>query len=246
MERGRSYARRGQVAQLEVQPGLVRARVQGSRPRPYVVTLRIRTLSRAGWVRLAQALSGQAVHAARLLAGEMPRDIEQVFQAAGLELFPASTGDLQTECSCPDWENPCKHIAAVHYLLGEEIDRDPFLLLRLRGMQRQELLDLIGPAAPDPGGGVPQEPPVPVALPPDPGRFWGEPPAADPGLCAEPAGAPAALLQRLGGFPWWRGQRPLAETLARHYANAPDLGLAVLLGEGLARAVPGRRRGRAS
>lgn len=74
----------------------------------------------------------------------MPQDIEQAFQAAGLSLFPEKLKDLATDCSCPDWSNPCKHIAAVYYLLGEEFDRDPFLIFKLRGMTRDELVELLG------------------------------------------------------------------------------------------------------
>ena len=83
-------------------------------------------------------LSQQVIFTAKLLAGEMPQDIEQAFTDAGLSLFPAQSKDLDTECSCPDWSNPCKHIAAVYYLLGEEFDRNPFLIFKLRGMEREE------------------------------------------------------------------------------------------------------------
>jgi hypothetical protein len=79
--------------------------------------------------------------------GEMPQDIEQAFAKAGLSLFPARHNDLKTECSCPDWSNPCKHIAAVYYLLGEEFDRDPFLIFQLRGMSREEFLGILGESA---------------------------------------------------------------------------------------------------
>ena len=73
----------------------------------------------------------------------MPQDIEQAFADSGLSLFPAKMKDLETDCSCPDWSNPCKHIAAVYYLLGEEFDRDPFLIFKLRGMEREGLVGLL-------------------------------------------------------------------------------------------------------
>ena len=72
------------------------------------------------------ALSIQALFAAQLLAGEMPQEIDAVFAAAGSSLFPATEGELETECSCPDWANPCKHVAATHYILAEQLDEDPF------------------------------------------------------------------------------------------------------------------------
>jgi len=241
LERGRTYARKGQVADLEVAPGVARARVQGSRPRPYTVTVRLKPLSRADWGRVAAELAREARYAARLLAGEMPEDIETVFRAAGVNLFPAAGDDLTTECSCPDWSNPCKHVAAVYYLLAEEIDRDPFMLLRLRGLERRELVALLGqdtPTASPRRRAMPESRPEPLAagsLPADPERFWGLPGTGEAPTLAPPTGAPAGLLARLGGFPFWRGERPLAEALARHYRNAPEIGLAVLLGEGLSR-----------
>ena len=136
LSRGRSYARRGQVLEIDVQPGHIAARVQGSRRTPYKVTIELAPLSDRQWSKIFDALSEQAIFAAQLLNGEMPQDIEEVFDAAQVPLFPASRGDLHTECSCPDWANPCKHIAAVYYLLGERFDGDPFLLFELRGQDK--------------------------------------------------------------------------------------------------------------
>ena len=141
--RGRSYARRGQVLSINIDKGRVSAKVQGSRSRPYDVVIKVKTLSAAEWKKLAKALSRQALFAAKLLSGEMPQDIEAAFKAARLSLFPERLRDLVTDCSCPDWSNPCKHIAAVYYLIGEEFDRDPFLLFKLRGMSREEVIGLL-------------------------------------------------------------------------------------------------------
>jgi uncharacterized Zn finger protein len=116
--RGRSYARRGQVISIDIDRGVVWAEVQGSRVNPYRVSIKVKTLSKAKWGRLADILSERAIFAAKLLAGEMPGDIEDAFTEAGLSLFPEKRSDLKTDCSCPDWANPCKHIAAVYYLLG--------------------------------------------------------------------------------------------------------------------------------
>lgn len=133
LSRGRSYARNGQVLTLDVTSEGVTSQVQGSRPRPYEVTIGFRHLAEPEWERVIAAMAGEAIYAAKLLAGEMPAEIESVFQAAGVALFPASDNDLVTDCSCPDWSNPCKHVAAVHYLLGERFDTDPFLVFLLRG-----------------------------------------------------------------------------------------------------------------
>src|SRR5206468_8903950 len=147
LQRARAYARRGQVVSISIEKGRVDAVVQGSRPEPYAVSLETRTLPAAEWARLAATLTREARFAAKLLAGEMPPDVEEAFRRAGLSLFPAQKEDLRTSCSCPDWSNPCKHIAAVYYLLGEEFDRDPFLVFRLRGLDRDELVRLLGRAA---------------------------------------------------------------------------------------------------
>lgn len=127
LRRGRTYARKGQVLGLEVRPGEVTATVQGSRARPYRVLIAVETLSEADWVRVGEAMAAKAVFLARLLAGEMPVEIEEAFAACSLSLFPASPHDLDIACSCPDWANPCKHVAATYNLLAEAFDRDPFL-----------------------------------------------------------------------------------------------------------------------
>ncbi len=140
LSRGRSYARRGQVIEINVEPGHVSARVQGSRRRPYKVSIKLQPLSNRQWNKVFDALAEQAIFAAQLLNGEMPVDIEQVFDAVKVALFPAARGDLKTDCSCPDWANPCKHIAAVYYLMGERFDKDPFLLFELRGRSKDEVI----------------------------------------------------------------------------------------------------------
>jgi uncharacterized Zn finger protein len=133
LSRGRRYARRGQVLEIDVAPGTVTARVQGSRRSPYKIRIELAPLSDAQWDRVFDALAEQAIYAVQLLNGEMPDDIESVLRSVKVSLFPTTRSDLTTSCSCPDWANPCKHIAAVYYLLGERFDEDPFLLFKLRG-----------------------------------------------------------------------------------------------------------------
>jgi uncharacterized Zn finger protein len=139
LSRGRSYARRGQVLEIDVEPGHISSRVQGSRRKPYKVSIRLVPLSERQWDKVFDALAEQAIFAAQLLNGEMPPDIEQVFDAVKVPLFPTARGDLKTDCSCPDWANPCKHIAAVYYLMGERFDQDPFLLFELRGRSKGDV-----------------------------------------------------------------------------------------------------------
>ena len=140
VERGRAYARRGQVLDLAVHPGVVEATVQGSREDPYTVRLRMEVVPEEDWDRVVRALGARAGHAAPMLAGELPPEVEEVFESEGASLLPAPHARLVTECTCPDWENPCKHVAAVCYLLAEGFDRDPFLLLAWRGRAKEQVL----------------------------------------------------------------------------------------------------------
>lgn len=228
LTRGRSYARAGQVKSIDIGGGKVTAQVQGSRPSPYRVTIAVRQLDAREWSNVVARLNEQAAFAAKLLAGEMPQEIETVFGEVGVSLFPARLDDLQTECSCPDWSNPCKHIAAVYYLLGEEFDRDPFLIFRLRGLDRPKLMTALGAgakrAAPPPAAGEP--------LPADPAAYWGGPAPEDVvGATSEPPVA-AGAVRRLGKFPFWRGERPLVEMLEPVYRAAREAGVRAVVGDG--------------
>jgi uncharacterized Zn finger protein len=219
LERGRHYARRGQVMDLDVRRGVVEARVQGSRVRPYRVRLGVEPIAERDWARVERALAARALFAAKLLAGEMPRDIEETFAACGLSLFPRSTAELASSCTCPDLANPCKHVAAAFYLLAEAFDRDPFLVLAWRGRTREELLARLGAIRQQRGGASP----APAEAAPDPGpaladaldRFW----VAGPELEAVrirpwAAEAPDAPLRRLGAVGLTVRGADLADLLA--------------------------------
>jgi uncharacterized Zn finger protein len=138
--RGGPTPPRGQVLEFTLAAGKVTARVQGSRPQPYQVSITVRPLTAAQWRAVESRLAGQALFRARLLAGEMPAEIEEVFAACGTPLFPESSRDLTMSCSCPDWGIPCKHLAAVCYVLAEAFDADPFAMLAWRGQGRDDLL----------------------------------------------------------------------------------------------------------
>lgn len=146
LQRGRRYARTGQVVALEVRTAVIAAQVQGSRRTPYLVTISLPGPNERQWGKVESAMTAKIGFAARLLAGEVPPDLEHVFRAAGIALFPQSWRDLRADCSCPDWENPCKHIAAVLYVFADQLDADPWLLVAWRGRSREEILDrLRGP-----------------------------------------------------------------------------------------------------
>jgi len=140
LSRGRSYARQGQVLSIDETKDGIAARVQGSRSTPYKISINMNHFTDAEWGKVIDALAEQAIFTAQLLAGEMPQDIEQAFERAKVSLFPSHRSDLQTDCSCPDYSNPCKHIAAAHYILGERFDEDPFLIFRLRGRTQEQVM----------------------------------------------------------------------------------------------------------
>ncbi|MGC5032209.1 SWIM zinc finger family protein [Micromonospora sp. DT229] len=141
LTRGRAYARAGQVVRLDIAPGMVSASVQGSRPRPYQVHIALPRFPDPLWQRIEAQLAAQAFFSARLLAGDLPAELEELFAAASAPLFPATVTELEQRCSCPDGAIPCKHLAATFYLLAEAFDADPFALLHWRGRSRQDLLD---------------------------------------------------------------------------------------------------------
>jgi uncharacterized Zn finger protein len=217
------------VLSIDVSKGIVEARVQGSRPEPYQVNIKVRPLMPSEWKRLAAELSEQAIFAAKLLAGEMPQDIEQAFKAAGLSLFPEKLKEISTGCSCPDWSNPCKHVAAVYYLLGEAFDRDPFLIFRMRGMDRDEFTAMLGESR----DARESDPPEAEPLPSKPQEFWSAKPLP-PDLLGDvtlPRTA-AALPQRLGNLQFWKGETPLPKALQPVYEEASRRAERLLLGEG--------------
>jgi uncharacterized Zn finger protein len=217
LTRGRSYARSGQVVGLEIKPGVVNASVQGSRPNPYQVRIAIKEIDRSQRGRLGKALAADMSVAAKLIAGQLPPEVEQCFKAAGAPLFPERFRDLKTWCSCPDSSNPCKHIAAVYYLLAEELDRDPFQLIALRGISREQFTAMLGAessraaAANDEKAIVTDQP-----LNCDPRRFWRAAKIPEHSYAGAAAGQEAApVARRLGPFPLWRGESDFLEEIGR-------------------------------
>jgi uncharacterized Zn finger protein len=239
LQRGRSYARSGQVLNLDIKPGRVDSRVQGSRAKPYKVYIEIKPLTDKEWDKVADAMAAQAIFAAKLLAGEMPQEIEEAFTAASVSLFPARRGDLVTECSCPDWANPCKHIAAVYYLLGEQFDQDPFLIFKLRGRDQDQIMAALRArraAGKDAGTESPLvEAPIeetPVPLEDCLEHFW----EAGAGLneLRFSIVAPqvnAAPVKRLGAPPFWHGRPDFVTLMSQAYEAATLAALEVAFGE---------------
>jgi len=251
LSRGRSYARSGQVLNIDITSGKVTAQVQGSRPTPYKVKITIKPLSDAQWTSVADAMAAQAIFAAKLLAGEMPNEIEDAFATAKVSLFPLKSDDLVTSCSCPDYSNPCKHIAAVYYLLGEQFDGDPFLLFRLRGKSKSEIMELLrarrsaseGEAASTKRSRVKKveviEEPV-ISLDAEIDRFWVM--AADLSDLRTTIERPpldAAPIKRLGKPGFWQGKEDFVAMMTVAYRGVTEAALNAALKD-LADATPAR------
>jgi uncharacterized Zn finger protein len=141
LERAWAYAREGHVTSIRFEGRRVHARVQGTDEDPYKVKLWLDVLSDEDWGYVLEALTQKARWSAQLLAGIMPADIERAFAASGRRLFPFKLQEVRSECSCPDKANPCKHISAVYFLMGERFSEDPFVLFQLRGRTRAKLLE---------------------------------------------------------------------------------------------------------
>ena len=174
LERAWDYARSGNVLSIRFEGRRVHARVQGTGDDPYKVKLWLDVLNDEDWGYVLEALSQKARWSAQLLAGLMPQDIERAFAASGKRLFPFKLQEVRSECTCPDKANPCKHVSAVYYLMGDRFSEDPFVLFQLRGRSRSQLLTEL--AERRRAGASPP----PAHLPPPPHR----------GLAASP--------------PWWR------------------------------------------
>jgi uncharacterized Zn finger protein len=230
LQRGRSYARGGKVKSFDINGGQVTAKVRGSvnpyfgvtKEPLYTTSIDFSPISKAKWAAVIALIASKASLISRLLLNEIPDNIEDSFKTLGLNLLPASAKDFKTKCSCPDYSNPCKHIAGVYYLIAAELDRDPFLLFELRGLPREELKTEL---AKSPLGqalsaelSAQQRPPAPVehyytrpqtveAAAPSMKEFWqGEKRLPQTIEVEAPSAVPAILVKKQGDFPafWTR------------------------------------------
>lgn len=173
LERARNYARQGNVLNVEYKGAKVSALVQGTAPEPYKVSLSLDPFSDEQWQYVIESLSERAIFSAKLLAGEMPQNIEEVFTANGLSLFPFNKFDIHSKCSCPDPANPCKHIGAVYYLLGDRFSEDPFVLFQLRGRSKEQIISTLRQLrSPGAEEAIPETPDAAAHAQPNLHQFW--------------------------------------------------------------------------
>lgn len=129
---GATYARKGAVVGVEIKDNLISAKVKGTRPTPYRVKISIPKFTHSEIDRLIDEVQANPTVLAQLLNRELNPQIMEIAERLGLRIFPKSWKDFEMECSCPDWAVPCKHLAAVIYMVSREIDNNPFLILKLR------------------------------------------------------------------------------------------------------------------
>lgn len=247
--RGKNYARRGQVVSIDIGPGLVTAMVQGSRRTPYQLRLGFDTAGAEARELILFRFREDAALASELLAGELPEKTEEIFAEAGAPLFPDSEAMRRFRCSCPDEAFPCKHVTAVLFLLCEEISCDPFLLLRLRGIEKEWLAEMltletvsdfddtvISDTETESGvlcGGAESTEEAAAAAEemPCPGEGWFSGGGFSPDQTVSSAGVHAAALEVMTDFPFWKGERPFRQTLVPIYERAALYAAEILTGE---------------
>lgn len=240
LPRGRDYADKGHVISLSVTSGRIAAKVQGSRSKPYSTSIDVGTFREPDWERMASRLASQARWSAELLAGHIPNDTEKLFSLENLNLFPVRNSEMLGNCSCPDKSKPCKHIAAVHYAFGNALDRDPFLLFQLRGLDQTAMVKMFrkawfGPAAnTDTAGEVmgTAELGMPV-MPLMADRFNRSPEAVEAMSfnMLSSGGQPMLILSRLGSPPSWSFPISIIEMVGDIYQAATELAMQVALAE---------------
>jgi len=229
LERGRIYAREGHILSLEYKGSKVTALVQGTAEDPYKLSIWLDAFSDEDWNYVIDSLSEQAIYSAQLLAGDMPAEIEAVFTANGLSLYPFNLSEVHSKCSCPDPKNPCKHIAAVYYQLGDLFREDPFVLFRLRGRSRNSILEALRQkrqstaalptsTSADPGADIA---PAPAALAtgPDLNSFWAYNDPLDPELVVITP-AQTTVLDVLGKIPLAPEDAPVVMNYLREIYQA--------------------------
>ncbi len=242
LSRGRSYASGNRVKSFTMAGNLVTAQVRG-KVNPYFgvykeplyhTTIEMQTISKADWTQAIAHIAANAGFLSKLLLNEVPTDIETAFTALGLHLLPHNRKDFTTNCSCPDYSNPCKHIAGVYYLVAAELDKDPFLLFELRGLSRATLqtelaksplgmalsqnlgAELAAPRAVASYYTRPERMPPPKTI--SLREFWQGPKRLPPLEPPTPANVPAILVKKQGDNPpFWQQPASFIATMAELY-----------------------------
>jgi uncharacterized Zn finger protein len=243
IERGKAYACEGHVRQVRFGLGKIAAQIQGSRPKPYEVSVQVAPLDDATWERAIKAVSRREALASAVLSGDVPLQIERIFQSLGVSLLPSRETDLLARCSCPDWASSCKHVAALHHALADALTRDPFGLFELRGRTREQVLRELRRArslAPKraqkrrPKEGRSRASPEPREAKAEPIEGDYDRRSAHLGAMRfrfDPQDGYGAILDPLGQPPSWALDHPIASWLKPTYQAASEAARALALSE---------------
>lgn len=229
LSRARSYARSGQTKDLDIAAGLVKASVQGTAGKPYRITVTITPYSKEQIEAIYQELGSQPMIVAQLLNNNLPEEFDELLKNLNLFLIPKYNKEMHVSCDCLDWGDPCKHSAAILYLIAEEIDNDPFLLLKMLGLEKDELLEKLKLRA------TKEEQPLPATeafepLSADPDVFWGKACQGQIKPIA-PAQFPAAMIRRLGAIPFWRSDSDFMKLMEESYSKVGARLMSLLMRE---------------
>lgn len=224
---GIEYGRLGQTKRLEIVAGAVKASVQGRQYRPYEVALKVSVFTPEQWEQVVGLMSDQAMYAAKLLSGELPPNIEEVFARVGVRLFPMEISDVTTSCTCGVQEQWCKHACCVASLLADQLASKPFLMFEMRGISPSDLMEHVRQRrsmsaagsstmpiyTPHAEGEHPSRP-----LEDCVGSFWESDSVEEEiDLPLEPPAVSHPLLRRLGPSPFAGAKFPLVGLLATCY-----------------------------
>ncbi len=226
LARGKAYAQEAKVMKLSISSGVVTSTVQGSRKAHYKIAIKLSPLSDNAWRQVMNNLTRKAIFAVELLQDKMPLDIEEVFQSANVSLFPASLEEIESSCDCPDWSNPCKHIAATYYVLAQHFDLDPFLIFVWRGRLKTQILEFLRSywRQGKPKSSALGARQVGVITPEGYERYWRDGQDLAPQASLDPfsKASPTSNIKRLGEAPVQLDETNLADALAEYYTHASD------------------------
>lgn len=218
LSRGRDYARKGQVCSLDIDKGFCKAQVVGSYQDAYEVSIELKALSSQNWDKVLDVLAEKPLYLAQFMADDMPQEILSVFEELGLSLFPKDISDLKISCSCPDKVEPCKHMAAVLYLMGEAFDLDPFILFNFRGLDRKQFEDFLSIE-----NDIGEEEVENKTEDLDFDSFWKMKKKLNFYLAVpDEIKVHAAMPKRLGKLPFWRSEHNFSTTMEELYKSASD------------------------
>lgn len=232
---GRTYARKGQVLQVDVQRGHVHGIVQGAPVLPHKTSIKIEIPDYDYAKNIAMVCRQRPVLAAKILSGEMTEKMASEMSEAGVADVFSPSWIIETSCTCHAWYSVCKHVMAISHVLAEEIDYDSFWYWRILGVDRHHILDILDDVSADanpeysciragtPDKYYPVQSDAPLASESSPinlDKFWGSHNDAGSYESMPIPSDDAATMKRWGGFPMWCGTEKFLDIMDEIYKNA--------------------------